>query len=140
MQPGKPIDHLESWYRKLSDSLKLHAQRRPYVIKGRTLEKVETQKGFGNQRDQAKTNLKVHPSQESSQKPSQDASQKASQEASKEASQVTSQETSTLQSSLSPSQGRIKSTPVQEIIIPPGIHDKSPPKVNFKIKWQRLTT
>ena len=134
LQPGKPIDHLESWYGKLSDSGPLslvHAQRRPYVIKGRELEKVETQKGF-EIRDQAETNLKVHPSQEPSQEPSQKTSQKASKE--------TSQETSTLQSSLSPSQGRIKSTPVQEIIIPPGIPDKSPQEVNLKKKWQRLTT
>ena len=36
LQPGKPIEHLESWYAKLSDSVPLslvHAQRRPYVIK-----------------------------------------------------------------------------------------------------------
>ena len=28
----------------------------------------------------------------------------------------------------------------QQIIIPPGIPDKSPKKVNFKIKWQTLST
>ena len=42
LQPGKSIEHLESWYAKLSDSVPLslvHAQRRPYVIKGRDLEK-----------------------------------------------------------------------------------------------------
>ena len=42
LQPGQPIEHLESWYAKLSDSVPLslvHAQRRPYVIKGRDLEK-----------------------------------------------------------------------------------------------------
>ena len=45
LQPGKPIEpveHLESWYAKLSNSVPLslvHAQRRPYVIKGRDLEK-----------------------------------------------------------------------------------------------------
>ena len=63
LQPGKPIEHLESWYAKLSDSVPLslvHAQRRPYVIKDRDLEK----KGFGNRKDQAKINLQDHPSQE----------------------------------------------------------------------------
>ena len=75
LQPGKPIEHLERWYAKLSDSVPLslvHAQRRPYVIKGRDLEKVERQKGFGDQKDQAEINLKDHPSQEPIQEPSQE--------------------------------------------------------------------
>ena len=125
LQLGKPIEHLESWYGKLSHSVPLslvHAQRRPYVIKGRELEKVESQKGFGDQRDQAETNLKVYPSQE----PSQESSQGR-----EEPSQEPSQESSL---------GQQKSTPIQQIIIPPGIPDKSPQKVNFKIKWQTLST
>ena len=72
LQPGKPIEHLETWYEKLSDSVPLslvHAQRRLYVIKGRDLEKAKTQKGFGDQKDQVETNLKDHPSQELVQEP-----------------------------------------------------------------------
>ena len=121
MQPGKPIEHLESWYAKLSDSVPLslvHAQRRPYVIKGRDLEKG--QKGFGDQKDQAEINLQDHPSQEPFQEPSQEPVQEPVQARLQGPSQEVSQNS--------------------QIIIPPGIPDKSPKKVNFKIKWQTLST
>ena len=107
---------------KNSDSVPLslvHAQRRPYVIKGRDLEKAETQKGFGDQKDQAETNLKDRPFQKPLQEPSQELVQKPSEEASQNLQQ--------------------NSTLVQQIVIPPGIPNKSPEKVNFKIKWQILS-
>ena len=86
---GKPIDHIESWYGKLSDSVSLslvHVQRHPYVIKGRGLEKVESQKGFGDQRDQAETNLKGNPSQQPSQELSQESFKESLQKPSQESS------------------------------------------------------
>ena len=110
LQPGKPIEHLESWYAKLSDSVPLslvHAQRRPYVIKGRDLEKG--QKGFGNQKDQAED----HPSQEPVQEPSQEPVQEPVQARLQGPSQEVSQNS-------------------RQIIIPPGIPDKSPKKSILK--------
>ena len=129
MQPRKPIEHLESWYAKLSDSVPLslvHAQRRTYVIKGRDLEKVESQKGFGDQK--AETNLKEP--QEPVQEPSQKPVQEPFQEPSEKVVQKPSQEA--LQNS--------QQNSIQQIVIPPGIPNKSPQKVNFKIKWQTLST
>ena len=138
LQPGKPIEHLESWYAKLSDSVPLslvHAQRRPYVIKGRDLEKG--QKGFGDQKDEAEINLKDHPSQEPIQEPSQEPVQAPSQETLQEPVHKPVQEP--VQAPLQvPSQEVSQNS--QQIIIPPGIPDKSPKKVNFKIKWQTLST
>lgn len=130
LQPGKPIEHLETWYEKLSDSVPLslvHAQRRPYVIKGRDLEKADIQKGFGDQKDQAETNLKDHSSQEPSQEPVQEPVQKSSQELVQKPSQEASQNS------------QPNSPPVQPIVMPPGIPNKSPKKVNFKVKWKTLS-
>ena len=138
LQPGKPIDHLETWYEKLSDSVPLslvHAQRRPYVIKGRDLEKAETQKVFGDQKDQVETNLKDHPSQEPIQEPIQEPVQESSQDPVQEPSQELVQKASQEISQNS----QQNSTPLQHIVIPSGIPNKSPQKVNFKIKWQTLT-
>ena len=90
------------------------------------MEKVESQKGFGDQRDQAETNLKVYCSQELSQEPAQEPAQGR-----EEPSQEPSQESSL---------GQQKSTPVQRIIIPPGNTRQITQKVNFKIKWQTLST
>ena len=129
LQPGKPIEHLETWYEKLSDSVPLslvHAQRRPYVIKGRDLEKADIQKGFGDQKDQAQRNFKDHSSQEHFQESVQEPVQKPSQELVQKPSQ---------EASLNSQQN---STPVQPVVIPPGIPNKSPKKVNFKVKWQTL--
>ena len=125
LQPGKPIEHLETWYEKLSDSVPLslvHAQRRPYVIKGRDLEKAETQKGFGDQKDQVETtcNLKDHPSQESVQEsvPVPESLEESVQEPVQEPVQKSSQENPS-QKALQKS--RQKSTLIQDIVIPPGI-------------------
>ena len=148
LQPGKPIEHLESWYAKLSDSVPLslvHAQRHPYVIKGRDLEKVERQKGSGDQKDQAEINLKDHPSQEPVQEPLQEPFQEPFQESVREPAQKPVQEP--VQKPVQePVQGPVQepsqevSQNSQQIVIPPGIPDKSPKKVNFKIKWQTLIT
>ena len=137
LQPGKPIEHLETWYGKLSDSVPLslvYAQRRPYVIKGRDLEKAESQKGFGDQRDQAhlkgaqepfqgSSEAFQEPFQEPSQDPSQDPSQEPSQESFLKPSQEPSQE---------PFQGHQKSAPVQDIIIPRGYPTSHPKKFILK--------
>ena len=123
LQPGKPIEpveHLESWYAKLSDSVPLslvHAQRRPYVIKGRDLEK----KGFGNQ-DRAEINSRDHPSQE----PEEPVVEPVQEPVEPVVEPVQAQGASQEENS-------------QPIIIPLGIPDKSPKKVNFKIKWQTLS-
>ena len=141
LQPGKPIEHLESWYAKLSDSVPLslvHAQRQPYVIKGRDLEKVESQKGFGDQK--ADTNLKEpqeavqEPVQESSQEPCQKPAQEPVQEPFQEPFQEPSEKVVQ-----KPSEETSQNS-VQQIVIPPGIPNKSPKKFNFKIKWRTLST
>ena len=133
LQPGKRIEHLESWYAKLSDSVPLslvHAQRRPYVIKGRDLEK----KGFGNRKDQAEINLQDHPSQEPAE---------TVQEPVEPVEPV--ERVEPVEPIVEPVQARLQgasqevSENSQQIIIPPGIPDKSPQKVNFKIKWQTLS-
>ena len=132
LQPGKPVEHLETWYEKLSDSVPLtlvHAQRRPYVIKGRNLEKANIQKGSGDQKGQAETNLKDHSSQEPSREPSREPSQEPSQEPVQAPIQKTSQTQNSPQNS----------SPILPIVIPPGIPNKSPKKVNFKMKWQTLS-
>ena len=130
MQPGKPIEHLEMWYEKLSDSVPLslvHSHRRPYVIKGRDLEKADIQKGFGDQKDQAERNFKDHSSQERFQEPVQEPVQKPFLELVQKSSQEASQNS------------QQNSTPVQPIVIPPGIPNKSPKKVNFKVKLETLS-
>ena len=124
MQPGKPIEpveHLESWYAKLSNSVPLslvHAQRRPYVIKGRDLEK----KGFGNR---AEINSRDHPSQEPLEEPLQEPLQEPLEEPLVKA--LVEPVQASREENLSP------------IIIPPGIPDKSPKKVYLKRKWQTLS-
>ena len=132
LQPGKPVEHLESWYAKLSDSVPLslvHAQRRPYVIKGRDL------KGFGNQ-DRAEINSSDHPSQEPEepvQKPVEPV-KLVEPVAEPVAEPVVEPVVKPVQA-----QGASQEENSQPIIIPLGIPDKSPKKVNFKIKWETLS-
>ena len=86
LQPGKPVEpveHLESWYAKLSDSV-------PLSLVEPVMKPV------------------VEPVVEPVVKPVQ-------------------------------AQGASQEENSQPIIIPPGIPDKSPKKVNFKIKWQTLS-
>ena len=131
LQPGKPIEpveHLESWYAKLSNSVPLslvHAQRRPYVIKGRDLEK----KGFGNQ-DRAEINSRDQPSQE----PEKPLVEPVQESVEPVVEPVVEPIVEPVQA-----QGASQEENSQPIIIPPGIPDKSPKKVNFKIKWQTLS-
>ena len=148
LQPGKPVEHLETWYEKLSDSVPLtlvHAQRRPCVIKGRNLEKANIQKGSGDQKGQAETNLKDHSSEEPSQEleePSQELeepSQQAVQESSQEAVRVQAPVQEPIQKTSQTQNLPQNSSPIQPIVIPPGIPNKSPKKVNFKMKWQTLS-
>ena len=135
LQPGKPIEpveHLESWYAKLSNSVPLslvHAQRRPYVIKGRDLEK----KGFGNQ-DRAEINSRDHPSQEPEEPLVEPVQESVEPVVEPVAEPVAEPVVKPVQA-----QGASQEENSQPIIIPPGIPDKSPKKVNFKIKWQTLS-
>ena len=140
LQPGKPIEpveHLESWYAKLSNSVPLslvHAQRRPYVIKGRDLEK----KGFGNR---AEINSRDHPSQEPLEEPLQEPLQEPLEKPLREPLREP------LEKPLREPPAKALVEPVQAsqeenlspIIIPPGIPDKSPKKVYLKRKWQTLS-
>ena len=130
LQPGKPIEHLESWYAKLSDSVPqslVHAQRRPYVIKGRDL------KGFGNQ-DRGEINSRDHPSQEPEEPVQEPVESAEPVEPVKLVEPVAEPVVEPVQA-----QGASQEENSQPIIIPPGIPDKSPKKVNFKIKWQTLS-
>ena len=134
LQPGKPVEHLESWYAKLSDSVPLslvHAQRRPYVIKGRDL------KGFRNQ-DRGEINSRDHPSQEP-EEPVQEPVEPA--EPVEPVKLVEPAAEPVAEPVVEPvqAQGASQEENSQPIIIPPGIPDKSPKKVNFKIKWQTLS-
>ena len=125
LQPGKPIEHLESWF----DSVFSACAEAPLCYKRQRFRK----KGFGNRKDQAEINLKDHPSQEPIQEPSQEPSQEPFQEP------VQAPVQEPVQARLQgPSQEVSQNS--QQIIIPPGIPDKSPKKVNFKIKWQTLST
>ena len=137
LQPGKPIEpveHLESWYAKLSDSVPLtlvHAQRRPYVIKGRDL------KGFGNQ-DRAEINSQDHPSQEP-EEPVQEPVEPVVEPIAEPVAEPVAERV--VEALVKPVQAQSASQEEnsQPIIIPPGIPNKSPKKVNFKIKWQTLS-
>ena len=144
LQPGKPIEpveHLESWYAKLSNSVPLslvHAQRRPYVIKGRDLEK----KGFGNR---AEINSRDHPSQEPLEEPLEEPLREPLREPLVKA--LVEPLVKPLREPLDEPPVKALVEPVQAsreenlspIIIPPGIPDKSPKKVYLKRKWQTLS-
>ena len=141
LQPGKPIEHLESWYAKLSNSVPLslvHAQRRPYVIKGRDLEK----KGFGNR---AEINSRDHPSQEPLEEPLQEPLEEPLVKPLREPlvkpldkPLVKPLDEPLVKALVEPVQASREEN-LSPIIIPPGIPDKSPKKVYLKRKWQTLS-
>ena len=110
----------------------MHAQRRPYVIKGRDLEK----KGFGNR---AEINSRDQPSQEPLQEPLVEPLDEPLVKPLVEPVQESVELVAEPVVKPVRARGASREENSPPIIIPPGIPDKSPKKVNLKRKWQTLS-